>query len=218
MPPGNPLATRAILAPYLDNGRVDYAALAGGLDVDSLCAGIASRDLSRAGRDEQLAFYLNAYNLLVIRQVLARLEADPAWPGPVSVADKLRFFLGARHVVAGRAMSLMTLENRVIRRRFRDARVHFALNCASSSCPWLPGQLFVAEHLEDDLERLTAQFLASDAVTYKPETRTLSVSPIFRWYRRDFRPSIAAFIARYREVPADARVTFQAYDWRLNRG
>ena len=216
MRPGDPLSTRAILAPYLDKGRVDYASLAGGLDVDALCAGVARRDLSGAGLDEQLAFYLNAYNLLVLRQVLARLEADPGWPGPVSLLDKLRFFVGTRHVVAGRAMNLLTLENRVIRRRFRGRRVHFALNCASSSCPWLPGQLFVAEHLEGDLERLTAQFLASDAVTYRPETRSLSVSPIFRWYRRDFRPSVAAFIARYRDVPPDARVTYQGYDWRLN--
>lgn len=214
--PGADPARRAVLAPFVRDGRVDYAALCARLDLDGLYRELAERDLSGSGRDEQLAFYLNAYNLLVLHQVRERLRQNPGWRGPVSLLDKLRFFVLVRHRVGGRSMNLLTLENRVIRRGFREPRIHFALNCASSSCPRLPGSLFVAETLEDDLEQLTAAFINSDEVHYDAASHTLSVSPIFKWYRRDFAPSVPAFIARYREIPEDAALRYRTYDWRLN--
>jgi hypothetical protein len=211
------LEQRAVLAPYLREGRVDYAALERGLDLAPLLGEIAQAEVEGTSREEQLAFYLNAYNLLTLQQVLHCLQRDPQWPGPVSIAAKLRFFVLSRHRVAGRRLSLMALENRVIRRRFADPRVHFALNCASTSCPHLPGQLFVATTLEQDLEQLTEAFLNSPEVHYDPVHKRLTLSPIFRWYRRDFRPSVQAFIARYRDVPLEARLAYRPYDWRLNR-
>lgn len=217
LPRGPDLARRAILAPFVRDGRVDYDALVTRVDLDALHRELAVRELAGTGREEQLAFYLNAYNLLVLYQVRERLRREPAWRGPVSLSDKLRFFVLARHRVAGRDLNLLTLENRVIRRGFREPRIHFALNCASSSCPRLPGSLFVAETLEEDLEQLTDAFINSDEVRYDAASHTLTVSPIFRWYRRDFVPSVPAFIARYRAVPQDARLRYSVYDWRLNR-
>lgn len=178
---------------------------------------VARRDLSAATRDEQLAFYLNAYNLITLRQVLDRLREAPNWPGPVSLRDKVRFFLLQRHRVAGVYRSLLGLENRVIRHRYREPRIHFALNCASNSCPHLPGALFHAETLESDLEALAAAFITSSEVHYDASRNVLTLSPLFKWYRRDFRPSVQAFIARYRYVPSDALITYRDYDWRLNR-
>ncbi len=215
--PGPDLARRAVLAPFVRDGRVDYDALVARVDLDALYREVAERELAGADRDEQLAFYLNAYNLLVLFQVRERLRREPGWRGPVSLPDKLRFFVLARHRVAGRDLNLLALENRVIRRGFREPRIHFALNCASSSCPHLPGFLFVGETLEEDLERLTDAFINSEEVRYDAASHTLTVSPIFKWYRRDFSPSVQAFIARYRDVPGDARLRYGAYDWRLNR-
>lgn len=217
LPRGPDLARRAVLAPFVRHGRVDYDALVAQVDLDALVRELAERELAGADREEQLAFYLNAYNLLVLYQVRECLRRDPAWRGPVALADKLRFFVMARHRVAGRDLNLLTLENRVIRRGFREPRIHFALNCASSSCPQLPGSLFVAETLEEDLEQLTGAFINSDEVRYDAASHTLTVNPIFRWYRRDFSPSVPAFIARYRPVPEDARLRYRVYDWRLNR-
>jgi hypothetical protein len=113
-------------------------------------------------------------------------------------------------------MSLYTLENTIIRKRFREPRIHFALNCASSSCPPLPERLFAAESLDDDLDTLTRRFIDSDAVSYDETRHMLSVSRIFRWYRKDFSPSVGDYIAGYRSVPTDARLVFQPYDWSLN--
>jgi hypothetical protein len=113
-------------------------------------------------------------------------------------------------------MSLLTLENGVIRRRFGDPRIHFALNCASRSCPPLPVSLFIGAEVDADLERLTSEFINSSEVRYDAATNTLSASRIFKWYRKDFGPSVVGFIAQYRDVPADASVAFHHYDWRLN--
>jgi hypothetical protein len=70
---------RAILAPYVHDGRVDYAALAKNRDLDDLIARIGAYDPAADSRDEQLAFYLNAYNLLTINTVLQRLRRNPQW-------------------------------------------------------------------------------------------------------------------------------------------
>jgi hypothetical protein len=190
------LEHRAILAPFISQGRVDYAAVQRSLDLKSLLADIAEHDLSDSTRDEQLAFYLNAYNLLTLHQVLECIRRDSNWPGPVSLLQKLHFFMGMRHSVAGSKMNLITLENGVIRRRFREPRIHFALNCASTSCPHLAGALFRADTLESDLEHLAAQFIRSEEVRYDPSANLLTVSPLFKWYRRDFAPSVQGFIAR----------------------
>jgi hypothetical protein len=209
--------SRDVLAPCVGVDGVDYAALERHVDLAALAEQIAGADLSRAGRDEQLAFYLNAYNLLVLQRVLERLRREPRWPGSVSLPARLRFFLLERRLVAGKSMSLYALENRVIRQRFREPRIHFALNCASRSCPPLPARLFAADELEKDLERLTQAFVNSREVRYDTAQNTLFVSRIFRWYRKDFAPGIVPFLRRYRDdVPPDATVRYGDYDWRLN--
>ena len=211
-------AERDVLAPCIGDDGVDYAALERHVDLVTLTEEIAGADLSRAGRDEQLAFYLNAYNLLVLQRVLERLRRKPHWPGNVSLPARLRFFLLERHLVAGKPMSLYGLENRVIRASFREPRSHFALNCASRSCPPLPARLFVADELEKDLERLTQAYVNSPEVRYDAVQNTLRVSRIFRWYREDFAPGIVPFVQRYRDdVPPDAAVRYGDYDWSLNR-
>ncbi len=210
------LADRSILKPFIRGGRVDYDALAARLSFAGLCDEIAGKDLAAASTEEQLAFYLNAYNLLTLTQVLSCLEEDPEWPGPVSLLQKARFFFWRRHTVAGERMSLYRLENSVIRHRYQEPRIHFALNCASASCPHLPGQLFVAATLDADLELFTHQFINSEAVQVDDKTNTVRVSPIFKWYRRDFGPSVTDFIGRYRPLPDQVKLRYLPYDWRLN--
>ena len=81
------------------------------------------------GRDEQLAFYINAYNALVIKAVLAKLPIDSVMSAP-------GFFDREKHVVAGQEMTLNHLENEIIRSaRFAEPRIHFLVNCASVGCP-----------------------------------------------------------------------------------
>ena len=80
------------------------------------------------------------------------MEKKPDWRGVTTVWSKFLFFILKKHRIAGRKLSLYTLENKIIR-KFGDPRIHFALNCASGSCPNLPGSLFNAETLNDYLDR-----------------------------------------------------------------
>ena len=147
-----------------------------------------------------------------MQQVLERLAHNPDWPGPVSLLDKLRFFYLRTFDVAGQNVSLFKLENTLIRKKFAEPRIHFAINCGSSSCPHLPGSLFIAESLEADLDMLTRQFIESDEVHYDAATETLFVGQIFKWYRRDFSPSAIDFIRQYRDVPARVNLRYLDYD------
>lgn len=88
---------------------------------------------------DRLAYYLNAYNALVFKGVLARgPETESVWNG--GLVSGYRFFVAMKVVVDGQQTNLKKLEDNVIRERFEDPRVHAALNCASLSCPRLPRQ------------------------------------------------------------------------------
>ncbi len=172
---------------------------------------------SSPGFVPHLAYWINVYNLCVWKGVLARLPLQ-------SVNDDKSFFAGSTCVVAGKALTLNEIENEKIRKTYKDARVHMALNCASASCPELPREAFFAEKLNAQLDREAKKFVADRRnVDWNPTTKTARLSQIFEWYKDDFGGSsqnVIAWINRYRAADAklapDAKVETIAYDWRLN--
>lgn len=184
-------------------------------------------------KPEQLAFLINAYNAFTVQLILTR------YPGVTSIKQlgtvlqspwkkPFVFLLGARR-------SLDDIEHGLIRGsgRYRDPRVHFALNCASIGCPALRPEAYTADRLEAQLEDQARRFL-SDRSRNRFEQGRLVVSPIFKWYRRDFETDGGAnrdlhvYLARYAadlglndeqgQALASGRIpiTFGDYDWRLN--
>lgn len=217
----DPSAWGALLARYAtDDGGFRYAALHASADdraaLDRLATSIAATDASTLSRDAQLAFYLDAYNALVVKSVVDR------WPVE-SVMRVPGFFDRARHRVAGRELTLNQLENDVIRgARFAEPRVHFALNCASAACPALARTPYSVEG--DLAARLEAQTRAFVRRTTRLDraAHTARLSQIFAWYERDF-ASVRAFVASYLDANDAAflrdpatRVAHEPYDWALN--
>lgn len=230
-----------------DKGRVDYAALqqhAGDLErYYSLLAAHSpdSHPELFPTEHDRLAYWINAYNAAAIQIVLAHYPIT-------SVADVRRpwvffflprksgFFLFQRLTLGGATTSLYTLENRVIRKRFADPRIHFALNCASLGCPHLPQHAFHAADLEAQLDREARAFVAKARnVRVDHTTKTVWLSEIFKWYKKDFLAwyrhthpqhdaTLLSYIAAY--LPADKaaelqraapyRIRFVPYDWCLN--
>jgi hypothetical protein len=205
-----------VLRAHARGGRLDYGGLRADAarmrDLDAFLAEVRTMN-----EDAPLAAWLDAYNALVVKSVLARLPI-------ASVRDVPGFFDRARHRVAGEDRTLDEIENRVIRRRFRDARVHVALSCAALGCPPLHGRAFGASDLDATLDRLARAVVASDRYVVRTGDG-LRISEIFFWYREDFERdagSIVAWLARYDArgrlagVGEEPRLERIPYDWRLN--
>ena len=204
-------------------GKVDYSLLKKDQWFWEQIFALENADLRNYTRNEKLAFWLNTYNLLTIKGVLIELDKNPKWKGNVTVLAKLRFFILRKFLVAGKKLSLNYIEKNIIRRRFKDPRVHFALNCGSASCPFLPNKLFQAESLDKYLDNLTKFFINSGNVRIDEETRTVYLSRIFKWYKRDFAVvgGLEQFINKYwkKNVIDFTKylIKFEDYDWSLNK-
>jgi hypothetical protein len=187
---------------------------------------------------ERLAYYINAYNALVLFAVVDNWPIDSVHDvrGWLDPRAGFGFFYGLRFPLDGRSINLYDLENEVIR-GFIDARIHAAINCASKSCPALMPYAFVPALLDDQLDAVTRDFCSnSPHVRVDDEAEEIQLSAIFEWYQTDFEeharrlgrpativdfilafatPGVAAEVERARN--ADFEVVFQPYDWGLNR-
>ena len=208
-----------LLGKYVASGGVKYAEWKGNAaDVQALQTivdAIAKENVSALEKKQQLAFYINAYNAWILHEALAKYPTK-------SVKDALfTFFTGRRLTVAGQQTSFNALEKDTIRSKFGEPRVHFALNCASRSCPPLNREAFAGDKLDSQFEKLAKGYINSDrGVKYSAETKTAELSKIFDWYKDDFKSEggALAFINKRRgsAIPADAKINYQEYDWGLN--
>lgn len=186
---------------------------------------------------ERLAYYLNAYNALVLFAVVENWPIDSVHDvrGWLDPRAGFGFFYGLQLPLDGDATNLYELENEVIR-GFVDARIHAAINCASKSCPALQPYAFEPSGLDAQLDAVTAAFCSSAPhVGVDDEAEEIQLSAIFDWYRADFeeharrlgRPAtIVDFILLFaapevgveleRARSAGYEVAFQPYDWALN--
>lgn len=200
----------------VSNGRVDYNGIkANQGELNTLVALIKNFKLNEASSKEQKAFALNAYNILVIKNVIDHMPiAKPT--------DVTGFFDGVKFNVAGAMLTLSDIENKKIRPVFKDARVHFALVCAGRGCPPLLSGAYLPEKVDAQLTAITkkamndAEFIRVDAASKK-----VAISKIFEWYKEDFLAEASDFIAfinKYRStpIPTTYSVTTYEYDWRLN--
>jgi uncharacterized protein DUF547 len=208
-----------LLGKYVTSGGVKYAEWkANAADVQaiqSVVDGIAKENVAAMGKQQQLAFYINAYNAWILHEALGKYPTS-------SVKDAFfTFFTGKRITVAGQQTSFNSLEKDTIRSKFSEPRVHFALNCASRSCPPLNRSAFSADKLDGQFEALAKGYVNSDrGVKYNAAAKSAELSKIFDWYKDDFKADggAIAFInkRRFTQIPADAKISFQDYDWGLN--
>ncbi|HEY1582117.1 MAG TPA: DUF547 domain-containing protein [Chthoniobacterales bacterium] len=208
-----------LLSKYVSTSGVRYGAWksdpADMKAIDEVVDGIAAQKISGLSKKEQLAFYLNAYNGWILNEALGKYPTR-------SVKDLLfTFFTSPRITVGAEKMSFNHLEKDIIRPKFGEPRVHFALNCASRSCPPLSQEAFTAGWLDAQLEKLAVAFVNSPkGVNYMPQKKTAALSAIFNWYKDDFHSvgGPLAFINQRRNppLPNDVEITYQDYDWSLN--
>lgn len=214
-----PLAYAALLKKYTTPHGVRYVAWHGDAADMKAMEGVAAfyaNTLPPRNRDASLAWHLNAYNAWVLHNILKKYPTK----GPLD--GEMLFFHGKRIEISGKKTSLHQLEQEVIRPTFKEPRVHFALNCASASCPPLAPAPFSAERLDSSLDALAREFLNRNQRALRLDNggKTVWLSKIFDWYKEDFGgpDGIVPYINRYRDIKLSdgVRIRFMDYDWSLN--
>ncbi len=202
--------------------RVDYGALRRDPDWKQLVDGLAASDPDGLAGDEQLAFWINAYNILTIDVVaknypLASIKDVGSLWRPVWKREAGR--------IDGKAYTLDGIEHGIVR-PLGDPRAHAALVCASLSCPPLLREPYRAGTLDAQLDANFRTWLADPRKGVRAEGGTLYVSSIFKWFAEDFQPEggTLGFVERY--GPPDAAklaskgprvsIVYLDYDWSLN--
>jgi len=208
-------AADQFLKAHVKSGLVDYKAVQQHREqLKGLTRQIAEAAKPAKG-PKRKAFYINAYNILAIKSVIAHYPVS----GPKAITG---FFDGITHEVHGQSLTLNELEKEKLFTQFPDPRVHFAVICAAKGCPpMLPGAYF-PEKLDAQLDKQSQNALSDpDFISFDNEARIARISKIFKWYQKDFLQSansLLDYINRHRSgrLPADTRLQFYPYDWSLN--
>ena len=163
-------------------------------------------------KNEQLAFWINAYNAFTVKLILNHYptksikEISSPW-------DKKFFKIG------GKKMNLNTIEHKILRAKFDEPRIHFAIVCASFSCPKLHHKAFTAQNVQANLASLTKEFV-NDKKRNVIGAKKVQLSQIFNWFKGDFTKngSLIDFLNKYADttINAKAKISYLKYNWALN--
>ena len=140
-------------------------------------------------KQDELAYWLYAYNAYVVKSILDRwpLVSVTSVKAPIEFVKGLGFFYQLRFVFGGKHYSLYAVENDIIRASYRDARIHFVLNCGSESCPVLRPELPSGTELESYLQQAAVDFVSDRRnVSIDHDEKEIVLSTIFKWFRKDF--------------------------------
>lgn len=218
-----------LLDKYVEGGYFDYGRLVNNPD-DVARLEEYRREMSRVKpsehpRDEALAYWINLYNASTIHLIVKNYPVDSirdlgGWVS--SVFDK-QFIRTTRGT-----LSLDTVEHGIIRPKYDEPRIHFALVCAAKSCPPLRSEAYTGPELDRQLEEQTEEFLESNMNQFTVDKGSLSLelSSILYWYQEDFggESGVADYVRDY--LPAnqaklieegDYSISFRDYDWSLNQ-
>ncbi|MCH2228933.1 MAG: DUF547 domain-containing protein [Crocinitomicaceae bacterium] len=164
-------------------------------------------------QNQKLAYWINAYNLFTIKLVVSNYPvtsikdiSDKPW-------DKVFIKLGTK------SLSLNDIEHEEIRSNFNEPRIHFALNCASESCPKLLNKAYKSSTLNSQLTQSTQLFLKDRSKNDLTDPNNVKISQLFDWYKTDFdqEGKVIIFINKYLDIPLDnPTISYLDYSWKLN--
>ncbi|MEH6650954.1 MAG: DUF547 domain-containing protein [Motiliproteus sp.] len=194
---------------------LDYSALKSDPRFDQLLQQLANFPVaSLEGRDQQLAFYINSYNILAISLVRQH------WPLK-SIKDATPWYQSVWKLEAGQldntAISLDKLEHQILR-SMSEPRIHFAIVCASLSCPDLLAEPYLAQTLDQQLDDQAQRFIANPAKGVRWEKGSVQLSKIFDWFEDDFggEDGVAEWVSRYSDKTVQSVAGFLDYNWSVN--
>ena len=220
-----------LLKKHVVKGMVDYEAFAKAGSFKEYLESLEHADPARLGDRERLAFWINAYNAHTIALINKYEERGSI----KNVAEGIGFERAKGPwkqpivKVGGKTYTLDEVEHEIIRKQFREPRVHFALVCAAMSCPPLRSEAYTGARLDAQLDSQARAFIPDEARGSWVDVKkgVLHATRIFDWYKDDFGGSDAAvgrFIAQYYQDSPEKRllldgqfkVEYLDFDWTLN--
>lgn len=195
------------------SGKVNYAGFKSNKSaLDAYLKHLADNPVANDwSRNEKMAYWINAYNAFTVKLIvdnyplssITKLHGGKPWDVKwIKLGDK--------------TYSLNNIENDILRPRYKDVRIHFAVNCAAKSCPPLLNKAWTATNLNSNFERQARQFI-NNASFNKIEKNKVQISKIFEWYAGDF-GNIIDYLNKYSntKINSSAKVEYLEYNWELN--
>ncbi|WP_276169151.1 DUF547 domain-containing protein [Zobellia alginiliquefaciens] len=205
----------AFFKTHITDGRVNYAAIkTNPAELNELLEAAKNIQVSEANTNEYQAFYINGYNLLVIKGIVDNYPLK----SPLDVGG---FFDGKKYEIGGNKTTLNDIENKLLRAKFpSEARFHFVLVCGGLGCPPIINKAYMRATLDAQLEKQT-KLAINNPQFIQFNKNKVKISQIFEWYKGDFTQngqSLVGFINKYRseQLPEKTKVSYYPYDWTLN--
>jgi uncharacterized protein DUF547 len=171
--------------------------------------------------NHRLAFWINAYNAFAIQGIIDGYS-------PSTFSGRYTYFMAQDYIVGDEPLNLYDLERKILIPAFQEPRVHFAIVCASQSCPILQSWVYTPENIDQQLTLSAKQFINDPSRNHFDQQRKIAyLSQIFNWFKEDFinhSGSLLNYVAQFvtnENLAQDLRNTpytieFLGYDWRLN--
>jgi hypothetical protein len=224
-----------LLKRYVNTGVVNYGKMRDDRRLGAYLAELATVDPdSIKDTRERLAFWINIYNATTLKLICDHYPVksiSDLHTGGLIIGTVIKATAWDKRIVKikGKDLTLNDVEHKIIRPQFKDPRAHFALVCASKSCPQLRGEAFEAARLEEQLDDQARTFLSDPFRNeFEAGSQTAHISKVFSWYGSDFAGSeeeILVRLANYLTGPAREsiladpsawKVEYKDYDWSLN--
>lgn len=208
-----------LLKSYVSNqGFVNYAGFVKSkAKLEAYITFLTKVNTAKLSKNEQLAYWINAYNALTIDQILRNYPVKSI----LDIAGGKVWDQALPYTFNGKTLTLNDIEKKVLLGGdLFDARIHFAVNCAAISCPRLSNTAFTAANVQAMLTKNTKAALANEAQN-KISTNHASISMLFNWYKSDFEKadgSVLNFINKYNDtkINSNTKIDYLEYNWNLN--
>ena len=170
---------------------------------------------------DQLAYWINAYNAFTIELILRNYPLSSI--KNIGSSIQIPFINSPWDIqfieINGEKYDLNNIEHNILRKNYNEPRIHFAINCASESCPQLRNKAYVSEKIEMQLEEQARYFINDDSKNSISKD-TITISKIFSWFSGDFEKngSLITFLNQYSDtiINDNATITYKTYNWDLN--
>lgn len=171
--------------------------------------------------EEQIAYWINAYNAFTVKLILIHYPLKSI--KDIGSAIQIPFINSPWDIklieINGEKLDLNNIEHSILRKKFHEPRIHFAINCASFSCPKLRREAYIAEKLNSQFDEQAIKFINDPERNDITDTHA-NISKIFQWFKGDFTKSgsLKEFINRYSEIKieGDVTISYLNYNWSLN--